>query len=62
MNNLEHALNILQDVIDKQNRGQGPIGQLTLVKSYILSEIEKDLAIKYANEFTRPAHMNEPKK
>lgn len=62
MNNLNHALNILQDVIEKQKANHQAIGQLTLVKSYIISEMEKDSAIKYSNEFTRPAHMNEPKK
>jgi len=62
MNNLQHALNILQGVIEKQKANHQAVGSLTLVKSYIISEMEKDSAIKYANEFTRPADTNEPKK
>jgi hypothetical protein len=47
MTNLEHALSILHGVIEKQKRQHLPVGQLTLVKSYILSEMEKDSALKY---------------
>ena len=46
MTNLEHALNILQGVIDKHKADNQPVGQLTLVKSYIITEMEKDSAIK----------------
>jgi len=48
MTNLEHALSILEDVIEKHKKQMMPVGQLLLVKSYIMSENEKDCGIRYA--------------
>ena len=42
MNNLEHALNILQRVITEENQCNRCIGRLVLIKSYLLSEIEEN--------------------
>ena len=42
MTNLEHALNILQGIIDDAIKTNGPYGRLALIKSYLLSEMEEN--------------------